>query len=85
MLNPNAVTTPGTCAECGGHIEAMYCVQLCDDCIDARIPAKPCHTCGAMSKYHPRMTRFYGDRPWEENPPIYFCAEHAGDALLVGK
>lgn len=85
-INPNAqyIETALPCARCGGPIEGMFVVQLCDKCLDTVTPAHPCFVCGKMSKEHPRMTRFY-DGDWRTpegklKPPRYFCEEHSDHA-----
>jgi hypothetical protein len=70
------------CRKCGVYVAEWYNVMLCDDCIDAMVPEKPCHVCGKLAKYHPRSTCLY-DGGWRNEdgtrkPFRYFCADHAG-------
>lgn len=37
MLKPDAMSTPGTCHQCGAEIPAFFVVLLCDDCMDKKI------------------------------------------------
>lgn len=40
MIKPDAVPTGGICAKCGTQIDAWYCVQLCDKCLNKRLEEK---------------------------------------------